>query len=422
MTGGNGAAAPELGLFVMRSGARREQERILGHIKTLFDVHRVYEIHWTRELVSENYVRFYRGPLGQPAALSPEELAEEGCMLLVIAVDGSPRYETRTTDAGPASVNVNFFDAREKFRAWAGGGAHVHGSLSADEAARDLMLLLGTDPKTLLQENSSPWDGRTEEVRRDLSGARGWTSPIELFYALNYCVRYIVLRNFEELPHCLHVGSHEDVDLLTDDYPEMLRVMNARPNARCIPKWGGPYWVKIAGQDMWFDVRFVGDRYYDPKWAGELLDRRVWNPAGFYAPCVEDYFESLAYHAVVHKTEFSPDYKKRLAAIAGALGRSGWSAAALDDPQKVKGLLDTIVKARGCRYRRPRDVNVFYNFEAVGYRWPGLRRKLAGVFRKTVRVGYRAQRPVRKRYQAAKSTLRYKTPRLTDVLRRPGPA
>ena len=61
---------------------------------------------------------------------------------------------------------------------------------------------------------------------------------------------------------------------------------------------------------MWFDLRFVGDRYYDPEWAREILDRRVWNPGGFFTPSNEDYFESLAYHAVVHKNVFSRTYSQ----------------------------------------------------------------------------------------------------------------
>ena len=155
--------------------------------------------------------------------------------------------------------------------------------------------------------------------------------------------------------------------------------------------------MPIAGKDMWFDLRFVGDRYFDPTWAGEILDRRVFQTAGFYAPSPVDYFESLAYHAVIHKPFLSDDYKERLAAMAGTLGRSGWERAGLDDSARVKALLDGILRERGFAYRRPLDVNVFYNFAAAGYRWPAARRKLAGVFRKAVRLGYRARRSLPKR-------------------------
>jgi hypothetical protein len=420
MTGGAGAAAPELGLFVVRSSARTEQERILRHTQKLFDVRRVYQIHWSPELIPENCVRFYREGLGPPFRTLRQERRDEGPILLVTAVDSAPRYQPRVTPRGPARVNATFFDATQEFRAWTGGGSRVHGSSSAMEAARDLMLLLGTDPKTHLDENPHPWTGSIEEIHRDLSGAHGWSSPTELFYALNHTVRYIVLRNFEGLPQSLHVGSHEDVDLLTDDYRELIGVMNARPHRKCILSWGGPFWVKISGENMWFDLRFVGDRYYDPKWAREILFRRVWNNGGFYSPSSEDYFESLAYHAVVHKSELSAEYRQRLAAMASSLGRSGWEVSALEDPARVKALLDGILERRGSRYCRPRDVNVFYNFEATGHRWPHLRRKLAGLSRKALRAWYRARQPLRVRYWEARETLCHKAPWLTAVLRRPG--
>ncbi len=407
------AAAPELGLFVVSSAAAAARERILRRVQTLFDLRRVYEIHWTPELAAENHARFYRR---RPSA-ALRGGGGECPLLLVTVVDRAPRYERRVTAHGSATVSTTFFDAIQEFRTWTASAASVHGSITATEAARDLMLLLGTDPQTHLRENPQPWDGTTQQIHRDLSGARGWASPTELFHALNHAVRYVVLRNFEQLPHCLHVGSHEDVDMLTGDYPEAIRVMNARPNVRCLPRWGGPHWVNISGEDMWFDVRFVGDRYYDPKWAADILERRAWNEGGFYSPSAEDYLETLAYHAVVHKREFAPDYGPRLAAMAAALGRPGWNASELGDPARVQALLGDVLRRHGYRYCRPRDVNVFYNFSATGHPLPHLRRKLAGIARKALRVVYRVQRPFADRYWQAREALCMKAPWLNGILR-----
>jgi len=405
MKRGSAVTASDLGLFLVWSNARGEDDQVLDRAQTLFEVRGVHAIHWTPELVEQNAVRFCRGRLDPHLRKLLQERGDGEPVYLITAVDGAPRHEAETTSNGAAPVNARFADLRRELRACMGGGSRVHAAVSPAEVGRDLMLLLGTDPATYLNENARSWNGRTTEIRRDLTGARGWGTPGELFHALNQAVRYVVMRNFEGLPHSLHVGSHEDVDLLTDDYPEMVAIMNARPNVRCIPRWGGPYWVKISGQDMWFDLRFVGDRYYDPPWARAILDRRVWNEAGFYAPCAEDYFETLAYHAVVHKPVLSADYRQRLATMASALGRSGWESAALEDPARVKALLDEILQRRGCGYQRPRDVNVFYNFEATGHRWPRLRRKLAGLGRKALRVGYRVQRAVGERQGTARAAL-----------------
>jgi hypothetical protein len=52
-------------------------------------------------------------------------------------------------------------------------------------------------------------------------------------------------------------------------------------------------------------------------------------------------------------------------------------------------------------------VNVFYNFEAAGHHWPQVRRKLAGIFRKGLRVGYRVGRRLGVRHWGAGESLRY---------------
>jgi len=411
MGAGTAAATPELGILVVRSTTGPERDRILAHARDRLDVRRVYEVSWTRELAAENFARFYR----TRPSIAVQTPGARGPLLVITAVDPEPRYERRVTATGSATVSTRIFDTARQLRTWT-GGSRVHGSASAREAARDLMLLLGTDPEAHLRENPQPWDGNVETIQRDLTGARGWSTPTELFHALNHTVRYVVMRNFEDLPDCLHVGTHEDVDMLTGDYADTIRVMNARLNIRCLPRWGGPYWVNISGEDVWFDVRFVGDHYYDPRWADEILDRRVWNEKGFYSPSTADYFETLAYHAIVHKREFAADYKPRLAAMAATLGRSGWDATALDDPATRARLLDAIVQQHGYQYCRPRDVNVFYNFAATGHALPGVRRKVAGVVRKGLRVAYRVRQPLDERYKEAWDTLRLKVPWLNTIL------
>ena len=166
-----GSAGPEFGLFVVASPAG---DRILDRARALFDVRRVYDLHWTPALAAQNYARFYRQRPGAGANGALERL------LLVTAVDSTTGH-------------AKFREATQEFRSWTPGPASVHGSTTPAEAARDLLLLLGTDPRTHLTENPRPWDGRIAELQRDLSGARGWTSPTELFHALNHTVPYVVL-------------------------------------------------------------------------------------------------------------------------------------------------------------------------------------------------------------------------------------
>lgn len=397
MTAAVDTHAPEFGLFLLASSVRAEQGWLLDHLRQRFEVRGVHEVHWTPELAAGSFARLFVGEPELADRPSSKDLVAETPLLLVTVLDAAPCHRQRKTARGLERINGGFADALAGLRARTGDGWRAHGSTSVARAARDLMLLLGADPQAYLGAHPHHWTGAIEKVRRDLSGARGWASPAEVFHALNHTVRYVVLRNFEELPHSLHVNSHEDVDLLTDDYPGLVAVLNARPHPRCILPCGGPHWVQIAGKDRWFDLRFVGDRYLDPGWAREILDGRAWHAAGFFAPNAVDYFESLAYHAVIHKPSLSEDYKERLAAMAPTLGRSGWERAVLDDPARMRALLDGVLDARGYAYSRPHDVNVFYNFAAAGHRWPVARRKLAGIFRKALRIGYRAWQSLRMR-------------------------
>ena len=52
------ATDPELHLLVIWSAARSEEQRILADIQGHLEVRRVHEVHWSPELVRQNYSRF----------------------------------------------------------------------------------------------------------------------------------------------------------------------------------------------------------------------------------------------------------------------------------------------------------------------------------------------------------------------------
>jgi hypothetical protein len=375
---GSGA---EPGLFVIWSRARAAEQRIITAIDDMFAIHDVMRIRWSPDRVDENFARFYSAQLIPPYSTVFSDVKGREPFTLIIVSDSSPRYEMRETTRGRQLVNSNLLDAKQRFRAWVGGAMTVHGSQTAAEGVRDLRFLLGEVPEPAAQ---GPWDGTIPEIARDLPGARGWASMAEILTTLNDAVDYVVLRNFEQLPDDLEVGPHTDVDLLVDDYHEAIRVLNARPMSGLVPRWGGRFTVRLAGNDVVFDLRFVGDGYYDERWQRRLLERRRLRDGGFYAPAVDDYLDSLAYHAVVHKRTVDRDYPARLATLACTVNRPEWSTEVLASPQDMGRVVRRMVDERGYRFVRPRDVTVFYNFHNVGARHPWLRRKLAGLHRATV--------------------------------------
>src|SRR5919106_877013 len=415
-------ADAELHLFVIWSAARIEEKRILADIRDRLEVRCVHEVHWSPELVRQNYSRFYRGRLVPPYR-NVRLNKGNGPVLVVTALDRSPRYEMRETLHGPAVVNTTLFDAKNRYRAWTGPGHLVHGSDTAAEAARDLMLLLGCDTGDYLDRQPGTWDGVIRPMRRDLSGARGWDSAGQLTGALNCSVDYVVLRGADALRDSADQRTGE-VELLTHNYIELIAVTNARPLLRQIPRWGGQFRVRIGDRDAVFAFRFVGDRYFDPDWQRAVLDRRELCADGFFISAPEDPLETLAYHALVHSRALSELHKEGLASLARSQGRPAWMRAARGGPQRIKSLLDGLLAEQGYAYVRPRDRLVFYNFHTVGARWPDARRTLAHVQASFVRRYHLWSGEARAHYFAARDLLARMAPWARKLLwrgRRPRP-
>ncbi len=382
------SAEPQVGalrLIVSWPDGRFEEDRILRTLEDRLVVRSVTEVEWTPSRMRENYLRFYGDHAPLPHGGGLESRKRHGPILVITATDPEPRYEERLTTSGPVVVSVNLFEAKDRFRALGDGDRWVHCADSVAHTTRDLMMLLGVDPATHLREHADPWQGVVPRVQRDIVGADGWDSLTQLFYALNHTVSYLVLRNFEHLPECAAFGSHDDVDLLTDRYRELIAVLHPRPLLKRVPRWGGRFFVRVAGETVIFDLRFVGDRYYDPRWARGVLERRIWCERGFFTPNADDYFETLAYHAIVQKRRFSEEYQQRLATMARAVGRPDWDEARLREPARAHALIHGLVQARGYTIAKPRDPTVFFNFAAAGSRRPELRRRMARAHRAVVR-------------------------------------
>lgn len=130
------------------------------------------------------------------------------------------------------------------------------------------------------------------------------------FDHLNKEIEYLVLRNWDDLyEEKIYGDSHEDIDILCRDLKSFIRLTDAKPVFRS--KYRNNYIVRIGIFEIRFDVRYVGDGYYPQKWEDEMLKRRKINNLGFYIPSDEDYFFSLAYHALLQKPFFSEEYLKK---------------------------------------------------------------------------------------------------------------
>ena len=119
------------------------------------------------------------------------------------------------------------------------------------------------------------------------------------------------MRNFEGMPDNITIDEHLDIDLLVSDYylaKTILDGTSATNNRYEDGKYRILNYVKINNKNVLFDLRSLGDNYYDIKLQQDMLDTRVKHPSGFYIPNKEMHLYSLIYHAIIHKKIISDTY------------------------------------------------------------------------------------------------------------------
>ena len=119
---------------------------------------------------------------------------------------------------------------------------------------------------------------------------------------------YVVLRNWEGLPHRVEMGRHSDLDLLVYDVDHWMEVFPDASRVYLAPRV--QFKQKIGNSFIQVDVRNVGDGYYPVGFEKELLNTKVWNKNGFFTPNKKSHIVGLAYHAVHHKND--NDYTSHL--------------------------------------------------------------------------------------------------------------
>ena len=297
----------ETHLFILWENSLHKKTEILHDIENHFEILGQYYITWSKEKFSENLSRFYGTTM--PANSEKEAHIGNGEFLLIVIKDSKPKYETRLTNRGLCQVNINMFDKKMEYRTLVGGGHKVHSTDNESETDHDLTLLIGKNASDFCK--NIPASGK---INCDMTGANGFASIEELFYVLNNCSNYLILRNFESLPEEIYVNEHNDIDILCDNPLDCALILNAK---KVFPEYYRVHYVttiKHQGKEkeVYFDLRFVGDEYYDKNLEIELLQTRTMSKKGFYTINKKYYLPTLLYHAYIHKTELSKDYQLRL--------------------------------------------------------------------------------------------------------------
>lgn len=349
-------------IFIVWANGLAWKEQILNDIEGQFLVHCNLSVKWDEDKFADNLRVFYSrswqhfSPSKIVEALQyKKEYCGTGAFSVIVFDDPNPTIGLRETTEGPREVNTNVFDLKQKYRQMTGGGHLVHGSNDESETNRDLTLLFGRNVHDFLKDVP-----QTSEYHGNCVGVGGYRDVKELFYVLNNTINYCVLRNFECLPDDYTVEGHGDIDLLVDNKQQMACMTLARQVYA--ETYRVYHTIQIAGEEVPFDFRHIGDNYYDIKWQRHILANRVLAKDLFYIPNNEDLFYSLLYHAYIQKLEVKDDYVPKLRDYAETIGLSYSSGVEHSVRQ-----LDAFMASNGYEYICPEDVTVVYNLDHLGF-------------------------------------------------------
>ncbi len=284
--------------------------------------------------------------------------------LLYILLDEDPIYEVRTNKSRGTSsvVNVKTFDLKNRLRG--DRKQYLHSTCNLEETHDNLRALT-------FYENNIPfvfW----EKWRPQFSSMSEWFAVLNADPKLEY----VILRNFDNYPIDHRVDEHGDIDILVNDYFRLKGLSGGKAFKHLLPetdkKFGpavedGGYkvanYVNFEGRDVIVDIRHLGDNYYDINWERDMLASRV-KYKGFYVLDQEDYFYSLLYHALAHKTKVSDTYFRKFLQLSPKL-KLGLSEESVKNVSLLWDILDVFMRRRGYTYVRPNELNIPFNVRGI---------------------------------------------------------
>ncbi len=247
--------------------------------------------------------------------------------------DHNPKYNYRETTKNFRLVNINTFDLKKRLRKETKSLIHITDNI---QETKDNLRTLNLYEKYYKPKNFK----NLNEVFKTLNETPG--------------LEWLILRNFENFPNNLFFDEHPDVDLLVNDFYLAKNALDADAACKKNRVDDGNFRVLqnviIENKEINFDLRFIGDDYYDEKWQIDMLKSRTLYK-NFYIPEKENYLNSLLYHALIHKKEIHPSYS----AIFNSFN--------LPKERDQKWyLLNSFMKSKEYIITRP-EPSVFFNFQ-----------------------------------------------------------
>ena len=329
-------------MFIIWQSGEDVAQKIIDDISNKFQIIDATTIHWQRQDVCSQLNRLYPHRKFDYSAAKVKEIGADknGVRLhFIIVRDLSPITKN--------DININLHNLkkiyREKFNT-----NFLHSTDNQADSLQTINRLLNFSRQKIndlnkLDKSKFLLFNQNKNILMK-SEVITFNTISELFQRLNdYKILYVVLRNWEILDQDIVSLEHSDVDLLVEDYYNTILALNAKKANN--KSYRVQYIIKIGKSNIPFDIRYVGDKYYDSKWAENIVKTRM-NNDFFFIPNNENYYYSLLYHALIHKPSLSTDYYNRLMAINPIK----------PDMKNLKSFL----KANNYKITRPLDKSVHY--------------------------------------------------------------
>ena len=353
----------ELHLILLWQNARYKQQEILDDIQKELKISECIEIEWNDKNVSSNFTRFYGVKL--PNRSFKEKECGRGKFLLVTVWDENPKYEYAETSRGFEYVNTNIFRLKDRYRSWTRGGHKVHSTNTVSETNHDITLLLGKNYEDYIKDAPLEWNGQIRTINRDLTGCNGWKNIEELFYTLNATINYVVLRGIDDVNNFVIDENHNDIDILTDDYNNLVYIVNGVP---LINKYRPHYLTQIENERIYIDIWNTKNSYYDANWQKNMLKKRQMTK-GFFALNDENAFFEMIYHCLMHKRKVADIYYDKAEQLYNKLElNKQYNLSDYKYPFDLYfQILNNFMKQKNYSYIKSKDLSVYYNEKYTKY-------------------------------------------------------
>jgi hypothetical protein len=339
--------------FIIWKSGFPHLSQVLWELSNNFEIKHAEKIIWDEEKIPQHLTKIYPNRDFTAESRKVDEIGGNE-LVVILAVDRNPNLK--------GGINLNAHDYKRTHRIQ--GLNYLHASDDEEEALFNFKALLDQDDSGFYAHKKSKTKTYIVDEKKNLKKIvpAKFEKIGDVFDELNRHEEWVILRNWEGLPESMTLDGHDDVDILVRDHYRTMTLLNAKPFFKEAYRVHSV--VEIGENVVPFDVRFLGDDYYDEKWEEVFLKFRE-KEKNFYRLDDENYFWSLLYHAIFHKKKLSNDYRDRLIKMGKEM--DGFRKEEVESFQKGSRTLRKFLKKRGYKTTAPKDKSVTIKKNRVAY-------------------------------------------------------